>query len=77
MEVLNIQNFLKIFRVKNERQSFNYLFLYFGLSLRLICNKMNLSEEKISLAKKFDEYNGKNLAKDFSWDDAKGKEIWQ
>lgn len=33
-------------------------------------------KKKISLAKKFDEYNGKNLARDFSWDDAKGKEIW-
>ena len=25
---------------------------------------------------KFREYNGANLAKDFSWDEAKGREIW-
>jgi len=31
---------------------------------------------KISLASKFKEYKGDNLAKEFSWDDAKGKEIW-
>ena len=31
---------------------------------------------KISLSSRFSEYNGDNLAKEFSWDDAKGKEIW-
>jgi antitoxin MazE len=31
---------------------------------------------KISLSERFKEYPGDNLAKDFSWDDAKGKEIW-
>ena len=31
---------------------------------------------KISLSERFKEYHGDNLAKDFSWDDAKGKEIW-
>ena len=31
---------------------------------------------KISLEERFSKYNGENLAKDFSWDDAKGKEIW-
>lgn len=31
---------------------------------------------KISLASRFKEYKGDNLAKEFSWDDAKGKEIW-
>ena len=31
---------------------------------------------KISLASRFNEYNGDNLAKEFSWDDATGKEIW-
>ena len=31
---------------------------------------------KISLASRFREYKGENLAKDFSWDEAKGKEIW-
>lgn len=31
---------------------------------------------KISLEERFSEYHGKNLAKDFSWDEARGKEIW-
>lgn len=31
---------------------------------------------KISLEEKFAEYKGENLAKDFTWDDALGKEIW-
>lgn len=31
---------------------------------------------KISLAARFKEYNGDNLTKEFSWDDARGKEIW-
>lgn len=33
-------------------------------------------KEKISLEEKFKEYHGENLAKEFSWDDPKGKEIW-
>ncbi|MEE0699107.1 MAG: AbrB/MazE/SpoVT family DNA-binding domain-containing protein [Bacilli bacterium] len=33
-------------------------------------------KRKISLANKFIEYKGKNLAKDFSWDESIGKEIW-
>lgn len=33
-------------------------------------------KKKISLSERFKNYNGKNLAKDFSWDDNKGKEIW-
>ena len=31
---------------------------------------------KISLEERFNVYHGKNLAKDFSWDEARGKEIW-
>lgn len=31
---------------------------------------------KISLEERFAKYNGKNLTKDFVWDDAVGKEIW-
>ena len=31
---------------------------------------------KISLQDRFANYHGDNLAKDFSWDDAKGKELW-
>ena len=33
-------------------------------------------KEKISLEERFANYNGDNLAKDFTWDDAKGREIW-
>lgn len=33
-------------------------------------------KKKISLADKFKEYKGKNLAKEFSWDESVGKEIW-
>ena len=33
-------------------------------------------KQKISLKKEFENYNGKNLSKDFSWDDAAGREIW-
>jgi len=33
-------------------------------------------KKKISLADKFKEYKGKNLAKEFSWDESIGKEIW-
>lgn len=31
---------------------------------------------KISLRKRFEEYHGENLAKDFSWDEAVEREIW-
>lgn len=32
-------------------------------------------KKKISLANEFKNYKGKNLAKDFSWDECVGKEI--
>ena len=32
--------------------------------------------EKISLAERFANYKGSNLAKEYTWDEAKGKEIW-
>lgn len=32
--------------------------------------------KKISLKEKFENYSGKNLAKEFSWDESVGKEIW-
>ncbi len=35
-----------------------------------------IKRKKISLCDRFKEYNGKNLAKDFSWDKNIGKEIW-
>ena len=31
---------------------------------------------KISLYERFKNYKGDNLAKDFSWDSARGKELW-
>lgn len=33
-------------------------------------------KKKISLSNEFKNYKGKNLAKDFSWDESVGKEIW-
>ncbi len=33
-------------------------------------------KNKISLQKKFNEYHGENLVKDFVWDENRGKEIW-
>ena len=33
-------------------------------------------QPKISLKERFNQYYGSNLAKDFSWDEARGKEIW-
>jgi len=42
-------------------------------------NKIVISkskENKISLEERFKNYNGENLAKDFVWDEPKGKEIW-
>lgn len=33
-------------------------------------------KRKISLSDKFSEYHGKNLAKEFSWDENVGREIW-
>lgn len=33
-------------------------------------------KNKISLAEKFENYNETNLAKDYTWDSPKGKEIW-
>lgn len=33
-------------------------------------------KRKISLEDRFKAYHGKNLAKEFSWDDNVGREIW-
>lgn len=33
-------------------------------------------KKKISLKERFENYNGKNLAKEFSWDENVGREIW-
>ncbi len=32
-------------------------------------------KNKVSLQKKFNEYHGKNLTKNFEWDESRGKEI--
>ena len=32
--------------------------------------------KKISLEERFKNYNGKNFAKEFIWDEPRGKEIW-
>lgn len=34
------------------------------------------SKKKVSLKELFKNYNGDNLALEFSWDEARGKEIW-
>ena len=42
-------------------------------------NKIIISKPKkvkISLADKFANYKGDNLAKEYTWDEARGKEIW-
>ena len=41
---------------------------------KIIISKSN--NEKISLKELFDEYQGKNMAKEYEWDDARGREIW-
>lgn len=41
---------------------------------RIIITKSKKS--KISLKERFNEYNGDDLAKEFNWDDARGREIW-
>jgi len=48
---------------------------HFLKSLNIKIND-KLEIKKISLKERFEKYNGENLAKDFSWDDVKGKEIW-
>lgn len=33
-------------------------------------------KSKVSLKERFAKYNGRNLAKDFEWDEPTGREIW-
>ena len=33
-------------------------------------------KKKISLVERFKNYEGKNLSKEFSWDESVGREIW-
>lgn len=49
--------------------------------VELVCDgdKIIISKSKnnkISLAERFKDYNGQNLAKDFEWDEPQGREIW-
>jgi len=49
------------------------------LNIEQVDDKIIISipkKKKISLADRFKDYKGKNLAKDFSWDESVGKEIW-
>ncbi len=41
---------------------------------KIIISKSN--NRKISLRDRFKNYEGENLAKEFSWDSPRGKEIW-
>lgn len=41
---------------------------------RIIITKSE--KRKISLEERFKKYNGKNLSKDFIWDEPRGNEIW-
>lgn len=62
-------NFLKSLNLKtNDKVDLNYE------DDKIIISK--IKKNKISLEERFAKYNGENLAKDFSWDNAKGKEIW-
>jgi len=48
------------------------------INLEQVENKIIISKQvksKNSLEERFSEYNGENLVKEFSWDDASGKEI--
>ena len=49
-------------------------------SNNLHCENKNIEtipiNSNISLSQEFSQYIGDNLAKEFSWDDPQGKEIW-
>lgn len=49
------------------------------VDLNIVDDKIVISKskkKKIILSERFEEYNGKNLSKEFTWDDPKGNEIW-
>ena len=61
--------FLKLLNLKtNDTVELNYQ------DDKIIISKIKKSP--ISLEERFAKYNGENLAKDFTWDNAKGSEIW-
>lgn len=37
---------------------------------------VSIPKKKISLQERFQEYHSENMAKEFSWDENVGKEIW-
>ncbi len=41
---------------------------------KIIITRSN--KNKISLQDLFDQYKGSNLAKDFEWDEPRGREVW-
>lgn len=41
---------------------------------KIVISKSN--KEKVSLKELFQQYHGKNLAKEYEWDEAQGKELW-
>ena len=62
-------DFLKILNVKTNDK--------LDLSIegeKIIISKLKSNE--LYLKEEFEKYNGKNLAKDFIWDEPKGREIW-
>lgn len=60
--------------VKELNLKINDLINIEGIDDKVIMTKQK--NPKISLYERFSEYSGSNLAKDFSWDDARGREIW-
>lgn len=63
------KNILKALKLKtNDKVDLSYS------EDKIIISK--LVKEKISLEERFLNYNGENLAKEFSWDNPKGKELW-
>lgn len=62
-------NFLKALKL-NKDEEVNMLQEEDKIIITKIKNK------RISLKDRIKDYNENNLCKDFSWDDARGKEIW-
>ena len=62
-------NFLKLLDLKaNDMVNLDYE------NDKIIITKQK--RKKISLEERFKQYKGENLAKDFSWDEPKGREVW-
>lgn len=64
-------NFLKELNLKE-----NDLLEIKQVDEKIVITKSIKEDQKISLKKLFEQYHGENLAKDFSWDENVGKEIW-